>query len=83
MGVGENHGIDRARVEGEAGTVACLVRGRALDQAAVDEHLPLAATHQKAGTGDLPGGAVELYFHFCAYRNSLSSESIMRSAWEP
>ncbi len=43
----------------------------------------IAGAHQKAGTGDFPGGAVELDVHFFSYPNSLSSESIMRSAWEP
>jgi hypothetical protein len=59
MRVRHDHGVERARVEGEGALVQALDLRRSLEQAAFEQHPGLGGLDQVAGTGDLAGAAEE------------------------
>jgi hypothetical protein len=63
VGVGQQHVVDRAQVEGRRLPVAQAQFLQALEQAAVHEDAALARLQQVAGTGDAACGAVERQSH--------------------
>src|SRR6185437_3688142 len=59
VGVGEQHAIDRPRIERKPLVVQRLQALGALEHAAIDEELRPRRLQPKAGAGDAAGGAVD------------------------
>jgi len=68
MGVCQYDGIKARGIKRKGPAVARLVRGRALDQTAIDEQLPITAMQQKTRSGYFAGGTVKLDIHYCFIR---------------
>ncbi len=52
MGVGQEHGVEPVRLEGEIAVVEGLQRLGSLEHAAVDEDAPAVGLEEVAGPGD-------------------------------
>ena len=57
--VGQDHGVDGGRVDGQRVPVAPPQLLEPLEQPAVDEHAPVAGLDQVLGAGDGAGGTEE------------------------
>jgi hypothetical protein len=63
VGMGDDHRIERLRVEAELVMVVPLMLAAALDQAAFDQYSGIAGCKQERRAGDLAGRPEELQFH--------------------
>jgi hypothetical protein len=63
MGVGDEHGVDRLGVVGERYAASLRLRGRALEEAAVDDHPGTVGGQEELGARDRRRRAEELQLH--------------------